>query len=123
MRTRRLGGRFISAVAVSALVVSVGAAAAKPPPSGGTSAATISATPNPVVYGSHTTISGVVTGKHASGATVTLQSNPYPYTGPFSKAATSTATATGQYTFHVSPSLNTTYQVVAHTHPRRPVRS
>jgi hypothetical protein len=117
MRRRRLG-RFISAVAMGAAVVSVGAATAKPPPTGGTTAATIAAKPNPVLYGSPTTISGVVTGKHASGATVTLQSNPYPYTGSFSKAATTTASATGRYTFRVSPGLNTTYQVVANTAPK-----
>jgi hypothetical protein len=117
MRSRRLG-RFISALAVSASVLSVGAATAKPPPTGGTSGATIAAKTNPVVYGSPTTISGVVTGKHASGATVTLQGDPYPYTGPFSKVKTTTATSTGQYTFRVSPSLNTTYQVVAHTAPQ-----
>jgi hypothetical protein len=117
MRRRRLG-QVISAVAVSACAVSVGAAIAKPPPTGGTSTATIAAKPNPVVYGSPTTISGVITGKHASGATVTLQSDPYPYTAPFSKAKTTTATATGRYTFRISPSLNTTYQVVAHTAPQ-----
>src|ERR1700731_3859776 len=116
-RTKRVG-RFISAVAVTASVLSVGAAIAKPPPTGGTSTATIAAAPNPVVYGSHTSISGVVTGKHASGATVTLQSEPYPYTGPFAKAATTKATAAGKYTFNVNPSLNTTYQVVAHTAPQ-----
>ena len=117
MRPRRFG-RFTAAIAVTALAVSVGAATAKPPPTGGTSAATIAAKRNPVRYGSSTTIAGVVTGKHASGATVTLQSDPYPYTGRFSKTATTTATATGRYSFTVNPSLNTTYQVVANTAPQ-----
>jgi hypothetical protein len=115
---RKSLSRLIAAGVVGALVLGVGAAAAKPPPTGGTTAATIAASPNPVVYGSPTTISGVVTGKQASGATVTLQSEPYPYTGPFSKTATGTASATGHYTFKVSPSLNTTYQVVANTAPK-----
>ena len=117
MRVRRFGW-FTAAIAVSAAAMSVGAATAKPPPTGGKSSATIAAKPNPVVYGSSASISGVVKGKHASGATVTLQSKPYPYTAPYSKAGTTTATAAGRYSFRVSPSLNTAYQVVANTAPQ-----
>lgn len=81
------------------------------------STATIAAAPNPVVFGSSTTITGQVTGKKASGATVDLQSQPFPYTAPFSKVASATADATGHYRFGVAPSLNTLYRAVAKTAP------
>jgi hypothetical protein len=87
------------------------------PPTAGSSGVTITASRNPVVFGSSTTLSGQVAGKKSAGATVELQSQPWPYTAAFSKVATTTADATGHYSLKVSPALNTAYKVVAKTAP------
>jgi hypothetical protein len=80
-------------------------------------AVTIAAAPNPVVFGASTAITGLVTGKHASGAAVSLEAKPFPYTGTFAKVSSATADATGHYSIKIAPSLNTVYEVVAHTAP------
>jgi hypothetical protein len=90
--------------------------ARKPGPSQ-TSAATITAAPNPVVFGGSSTIAGAVTGKHAAGAAVSLESKPFPYTGGFTKVADTAAGATGQYSFKIVPSIDTIYTVVAKVSP------
>ena len=103
---------------VLALALVPPALARKPgSPGSSTSSATIAATPNPVLFGGLTTISGLVTGKKSGGAAVSLQSKPFPYTGPFTRIAGTTADATGHYSFKVVPSLNTIYNVVAKLAP------
>ena len=103
---------------VLALALVPPALARKPgSPGSSTSSATIAATPNPVLFGGLTTISGLVTGKKSGGAAVSLQSKPFPYTGPFTRIAGTTADATGHYSFKVVPSLNTIYDVVAKLAP------
>jgi hypothetical protein len=87
------------------------------PPGPTSSAVTIAAAPNPVVFGSSSLITGQVTGKKAAGATVDLQSEPFPYKAGFSKVASATADATGRYSFKVAPGLNTLYRVIAKTAP------
>jgi hypothetical protein len=78
----------------------------------------IAATANPIVFGSSTTITGQISGgKKAAAATVELQSQPFPYSAPFSTVARATADATGHYSFSVSPRLNTLYRVLAKTAP------
>lgn len=81
------------------------------------SAVTITAAPNPVVFGASTTIAGQATGKKATGATVDLEAQPAPFTGPFSRTASTTTDATGHYSFRVVPGLNTLYKVIVHTAP------
>jgi hypothetical protein len=81
---------------------------------GGTigNAVTIHSRPNPVTYGSTTTISGQVTGPQNAGAKVTLESSPFPYTAPFKPTGlTTTTSATGTYSFVVAPGVNTHYRV------------
>jgi hypothetical protein len=81
---------------------------------GGTvgNAVTIRSRPNPVTYGSTTTISGQVTGSNNAGAKVTLESTPYPYTAPFKPTGlTATTSTTGGYSFSVKPGVNTRYRV------------
>jgi hypothetical protein len=73
--------------------------------------------PSVVTIGSATTISGQVTGKHSSGATVWLEDRPAPYTSPFALAASATADATGHYVLRVAPQLNTVYHVVGKVSP------
>ncbi len=92
-------------------------AAAKPPPQVGGSSLTAVAAPTTVVFGRASTISGVVTGNMSVGAKVTLEQQPYPYTGPFRALATTTTLATpaGSYVFTgVRPGLHTHYRVVDH---------
>jgi hypothetical protein len=100
-------------VFASAFVL-VQAAVGAPGPS---STATIAAKPNPDVFGSVTTITGTVTGHHSSVTAVTLESEPFPYTGGFTVVATHTTDALGRYAFKVAPSVNTFYHVVAKTAP------
>lgn len=80
-------------------------------------AVSISASRNPVLFGSQVTLSGTVFGSAAGGVTVTLQENPYPFNG-FNEVATTTTAANGTYAFVRTPSTNTAYRVVAQTTPR-----
>lgn len=105
--------KLLIVLAASALVL-VQPALGKPPSS---STVTIAAAPNPVVFGSSTLITGQVTGKKAAGATVDLQSEPFPYKTGFSTVASTTADATGHYSFKATPGLNTLYRVMAKTAP------
>lgn len=86
-------------------------------------ALTISASRNVVTFGgAAVTISGVLTGPDSANRSVTLEQNPFPYTGPFrSTGLTATTSATGQYSIAVSPPVNTRYRVV--TTEKKPVTS
>ena len=78
----------------------------------GTNSVTISARPSAVTYGHSATISGRLSGPKNAGAKVTLEASPYPYTAPFKPTgATGTTTATGTYSFVVTPPTNTHYRV------------
>jgi hypothetical protein len=81
------------------------------------SSVTIAATGNPITIGSSSTISGVVSGKHVGGVTVTLEGKSAPYSGAFAKLATTTSDSTGHYSFNVAPQLNTKYEAVAKASP------
>jgi hypothetical protein len=89
---------------------------AKPPTPGG-NAATLAAKPASVTFGRPTTLTGHVTGSGNSGVTVSLEQNPYPYTGGFKNVpgvANATTDANGNFTFtNVVPQLNTRYEAVA----------
>ncbi|MCA1682626.1 MAG: hypothetical protein LC685_01275 [Actinobacteria bacterium] len=83
-------------------------------PTPAVSAVTLTANPNPARYGHSTTLSGQVTGPDRSGTSVTLQAKPYPYTGAFTQVGnTVLSNANGNFSFAVSPLLNTVYRVVA----------
>jgi len=92
-----------------------GAATAKPPAQGG-NAVTLAAKPAAVTFGSATTLTGQLTGSGNSGASVTLQQSPYPFTGGFKNVpgvASATTDASGNYAFPaLAPQLNTRYQAV-----------
>lgn len=107
--------RATMVLAVLALGLAPAAFGAKPPKTG-SSSATITGTPNPVVYGSSITISGQATGKKNTGATADLQANAFPYSG-FKQVATTTTTSTGAYSFKTAPGINTVYRVIVHTAP------
>ena len=105
--------RILLSVGVAS-VACVASAAAAPPTH---SAVTIAAAANPITVGSSSTISGVVTGKHTGGVTVTLESKAAPYSGAFTKVGDATTDSTGHYTFNVTPTINTMYEAVAKAQP------
>lgn len=74
----------------------------------------IAASASTVTFGRPITISGTLTGTGNAGVTVTLEENPYPYSGGFhSTGLKATTDATGHYSITVSPAENTHYRVVA----------
>lgn len=73
---------------------------------------TAAASRKTVVFGTPITLAGTLTGGTVAGQTVTLESNPYPYTGGFkSTGLTAVTSATGAYSIPVSPASNTRYRV------------
>lgn len=86
-------------------------------------ALTIGASRRTVTFGgAAVTISGVLTGPDSANRSVTLEQNPFPYTGGFkSTGLTATTNATGQYSIAVSPPVNTRYRVV--TTEKKPTTS
>lgn len=90
-------------------------AAGAAPPQG--NALTLVAAPPTVIHGNTTVLSGRLTGPGNGGVTVTLEQNPFPYTGGFKDVATATTAANGDYAFAVRPTLNTRYRVSAKTAP------
>jgi hypothetical protein len=82
-----------------------------PPASG----VTIAATPPVVTFGKPVTIAGQVAGR--PGEKLQLEQSPFPYTDPFKNDAQGTADAAANYTFQVTPALNTRYHVTAKSPP------
>jgi hypothetical protein len=74
----------------------------------------LSATPNPVVFGGLTTLSGTLSGSGNSGRAVQLQQNPFPFTSGFSNLANAQLTdAQGNFSFTIlSVPLTTQYRVL-----------
>ena len=74
----------------------------------------LSATPNPVVFGGLTTLSGTLSGSGNTGRAVQLQQNPFPFTSGFSNVANAQLTdAAGNFSFTVlSVPLTTQYRVL-----------
>jgi hypothetical protein len=105
--------RTILAGGIAALAIATPALGKPPAPS----SLTISASPSPITFGSSSTVSGVLSGKHVSGVTVTLESRAASGNGAFGKGPTAKTDSTGHYTFSVTPSLNTSYQAVAKASP------
>jgi hypothetical protein len=105
--------RLVIVLFASALVV---AAQASGMPGPSSSSVTIAASAHRIVFGSSTLITGQVTGKKAAGASVQLQGEPFPYKS-FSMVASTTADATGHYSFKVTPGLNTIYRATAKAAP------
>ena len=87
------------------------AAAQKPPkaPKAPKGKLTLSATPNPIKYGSAVTLSGKLGGSKIDGQSVTLRSDPFPFDA-FKNARSATTNATGNYSLAQQPLVNTRYQ-------------
>lgn len=66
------------------------------------------AAPNPVVYGSSFTVSGVLSGTESTQRQLVLQANPFPYRGPFRELSHPvTTSASGSFSFPVANLLQT----------------
>jgi hypothetical protein len=78
-------------------------------------AVTITATPSTVTFGKPVTIAGQVPG--SPGVKVELDQTPFPFTSPFAKIAEGTTDAAANYSFQVTPALNTRYHVEAKSSP------
>ena len=108
----------ISAVLVLALACAGPAAAAKPPkPVKPNPNLTLQASSSAVNFGRSVTLSGTVK-NIASGATVELQQNPYPYSGFKPTGRTAVVDPAGNYAIAgVVPQVHTQYRAVAKTSP------
>lgn len=111
--------RILVAAAVLAACASVPAATAHKPPDKpkkqpgepGRQAGSLSlaVTPNPVKFGRSVTISGTLTGPNATGRTISLREDPFPF-DDLSNVGTVDTDAAGNYSFSRSPTANTRYQ-------------
>ena len=105
---------LFAAVAALALTVPLLATAKKPPnnPPGPNPDLTIAAGTNPVPFGKTTTISGRLRGSDNASKTIELGENPFPFrdNDPFKPVGTATTDANGDYSFTVTPELNTNYR-------------
>jgi len=124
---KRLLTLLLTLCAAAALTVPFAGASHTPnhSPPAGSAALTIAASPNPLVFGGSTRITGRLTGTPQAGnATVTLQTNPYPYTLGYQDVATAQTAANGEYAFTVRPGSRHRYRVVfgATTSPEYVVR-
>lgn len=78
---------------------------------------TIGASPRTVRFGSAATVAGRITGPDSANTRVDLQQDPFPFEGTFVQLANGTSDAAGNYTFQVTPPVNTRYHVEARTGP------
>lgn len=105
MRLKRLA---VAAFAAAATALPAAALAAPPSPH----QLSISAAPNPVVFGKTVAITGKLTGADNAGETVTLREDPFPFNN-FGNPTSTTTKADGTYAFTVKPTVNTKYQATA----------
>ncbi len=79
---------------------------------------TFSATPNPVVYAGLVSITGSLAGPDVAGKKVALESNPFPFGGPFQQIGNTVLTSPqGGYSFVVSASITSQFRVVNQSKP------
>ena len=112
--------RILIIAGALALVTVPALAAPKPPkPPKGTTALTIDAKPNPVVFSSPVALTGRLSGGSAGNVGVKLQKDESrPYGDSYQDTSvTGTTKSNGSYAFSVKPGLNTQYRVVAANSP------
>lgn len=71
----------------------------------------LGAAPNPIVLDRGTVLSGRLKGPNNGGKTVTLQGAPHPFTTFIKNIATTSTSASGDFSFTRRPRLHTRYQV------------
>lgn len=112
--------------AVAGATLTPAAIAAKPskptPPGKAGYALTIDSTPNPVVFGAATTLSGKLSGPTAAGVTIRLEQDvTLPLGDKYVPTGATTTTATGgAWSVAIKPRVNTLYRAVARTSPDTP---
>jgi hypothetical protein len=84
-------------------------------PPAGPAAVTIAATPRVVTFGKPVTIAGQLVGRPND--KLELEENPFPFDDPFRNAAQGTTDSAANYSFQVTPGLNTRYHVLAKAPP------
>jgi hypothetical protein len=84
-------------------------------PPAGAAAVTIAATPRVVTFGRPVTIAGRATGRPND--KVDLEQTPFPFTDPFKNAAQGTTDSAANFSFQVTPALNTRYRAVVKSPP------
>jgi hypothetical protein len=104
----RLHRFAVVALAATATAIPAAATAAPPTPH----QLSISAAPNPVVFGKTVAITGKLTGSDSAGETVTLRDDPFPFSN-FGNPTSTTTKADGTYAFTVAPTVNTKYEATA----------
>jgi hypothetical protein len=80
------------------------------------SAVALNASSTSTLFNRNVTLSGQVFGSAVAGITVTLQENPYPFSG-WSNISTTTTDASGRYQFIRQLKTNTAWRAVAGTRP------
>ena len=102
--------------ALAALIAPLGAAAPKKDTTNPD--LTIQVDPAIQTWPRKVTVSGRLQGPDNAGKTITLEANPFPYSGGFDDAGTTTTDANGDYTFSVQPQEHTNYRTVADVNPK-----
>jgi hypothetical protein len=113
-----LAGLTSLALALSAVATAQKKKPKDPPGQQGGNSLRIAANPNPLVFGGSTTVSGELRGPNEGGKRVTLEHNPYPFTGGYRDVATTTTPSNGRYSFTTRPGVNTRYRTTANVSPR-----
>ncbi len=120
MNMKRISGTG-GAVVLAALAIVPQALAQgnsnKPPPAA--NAVSLDAKPNPVVFGSSTTLSGKVTGDTKAGVVIRFeQDTTKPYGDKYTASAqTATTQNGGQFTLTFKPTVNTQLRAIAQASP------
>jgi hypothetical protein len=84
----------------------------------GATRVSLAAAPGTIVFGHATTLSGQITGPNHAGKQVTLEQNPFPFTGRFTNVTTATSGSDGKFSFAgIKPGMHTQYRVSAKTSP------
>ena len=104
---RRMITIAAATASVFALVAAAQAAKAQKP----TKQLTATAKPFVVTFGQVTTVSGRLTTKNNAGVRVNLAQDPFPYGDGFQPLAQATTDKNGNYSFRLTPMLNTNYRV------------
>jgi hypothetical protein len=99
----------LAAATASMLALVAGADAQKKPKP--TKQLTATAKPFVVTFGQATTVSGRLQTTNNSGIQVSLAQDPFPYGDGFSPLAQATTDKNGDYSFRLTPMLNTNYRV------------
>ena len=80
-------------------------------PGGTAQQPSLSAAPNPVVFGRDTVLSGRLQGGNNAGRVATLQGAPHPFTSFNNNVASATTDSSGRYSFTRRPRVHTRYRV------------